>query len=61
MKEIKSAKHITPMEIAKKIGMEKEYKDALFEQELKKNHNVITGDEYEDIEKNNFIINGDGT
>jgi len=45
---------VTPMDVAKFLGAEKEYKEALNEQELKKNYDIIMGD---DIEKNNIILN----
>jgi hypothetical protein len=58
MEKIKQAKHITSMELAEKLGTDKEYKQALQEQELKANFDVIMGENIESIEENNFIING---
>lgn len=61
MKEIKQAKHITAMELAEKMGTGMEYKQALQEQELKANFDVIMSENVENIEENNFIVNGDKT
>ena len=49
---------VTPMDVAKFLGVEKEYKEALNEQELKKNHDIIMSD---DVEKNNSMDNDGGT
>ena len=43
---------VTPMDVAKFLGIEKEYKEVLFEQELKENHDIIMSD---NIEENNTI------
>lgn len=51
MEKIQQAKLITPMDVAKLLGVEKEYKDVLFEQELKRNHDIIMSDDFEN--KNN--------
>lgn len=53
-KTITPAKPITGLDIAKKIGQEKEYLEALQEQEIKKNFNALMG---ETPEENNSIIN----
>lgn len=58
MEEIKQAKHISSDELAKKLGCEKTYKQALQEQELKANFDAIMGENIDCIEKNNYIING---
>lgn len=58
MGEIKQAQHITPIQVAKKLGNEMEYVQALQEQELKMNFDAIMGENIESIEKNNYIING---
>jgi len=55
MEKLKQAKLITPMDVAKILGVEKEYKEILFEQELKRNHDIIMGDDFEN--KNNCIDN----
>ena len=52
MKKEDKIRTITPMDVAKFLGVEKEYKEALFEQELKENHDIIMND---NIEKNNTI------
>ena len=42
---------ITPMDVAKLMGMEEEYREALFGEELKKNYDAIMGkDEIADDE-----------
>lgn len=56
MKEIKEAKPITPMDLAKILGVQKEYAEMLFEQQLKKNKDIVIGDDFEN-EKNNIIDN----
>lgn len=58
MGEIKQAQHITPIQVAKKLGNEMEYVQALQEQELKMNFDAIMDENIESIEKNNYIING---
>jgi hypothetical protein len=40
----------TAKDVAKFIGMENEYNDALLEQELKQAYDTIMGDEYEVID-----------
>jgi hypothetical protein len=52
MKKKDKTRTITPMDVAKFLGVENEYKEALFEQELKENHDIIMND---DIEKNNTM------
>ena len=52
MKKKDKTRIVTPMDVAKFLGVEKEYKEALFEQELKENHDIIMND---DIKKNNTI------
>lgn len=47
---IKKAKLYTPLELARILGVEKEYREILFEQELKKNHDII-------MDENNSIDN----
>lgn len=56
MEDIKQAKSITPMDLAKVLGVEKEYLDELFEQQLNKNKKIIMSDDFEN-EKNNTIDN----
>jgi len=53
-KTIKPANPITGLDIAKKLGQEKEYLQALQEQEIKKNFDILMG---EIPEENNQIIN----
>ena len=50
--KLKPAEEITAEDVANFLGTEKEYKDALFEEELKKNYETIMSD---DFEKNNII------
>jgi hypothetical protein len=52
MKNKDKARTVTPMDVAKFLGVEKEYKEVLFEQELKENHDIIMSD---NIEENNTI------
>jgi hypothetical protein len=52
MKSKDKARTVTPMDVAKFLGVEKEYKEVLFEQELKVNHDIIMSD---NIEENNTI------
>ena len=52
MKKKDKTRTITPMDVAKFLGVEKEYKEVLFEQELKENHDIIMSD---NIEENNTI------
>jgi hypothetical protein len=59
MKKVKKAKLVTPLDVAKFLGVEKEYKEALFEQELKKNYDIVMGNDIE--ENNNPIDKGDDT
>jgi hypothetical protein len=59
MEKLKQAKLITPIDIAKLLGVEKEYKEVLFEQELKRNHDIIMSDDLEN--KNNIIDNDNNT
>ena len=42
---------VTPMDVAKFIGMEKEYREALNEQELKRNYDIIMGEAEENNSK----------
>jgi len=51
MEKLKQAKLITSLDIAKVLGVEKEYNEILFEQELKRNHDTIMSDDFEN--KNN--------
>ena len=39
-------KEITSLDIAKLLGVEKEYCDVLFEQQLKENYEIIMGDQF---------------
>jgi hypothetical protein len=52
MKSKDKTRTVTPMDVAKFLGIEKEYKEVLFEQELKENHDIIMSD---NIEENNTI------
>ena len=52
MKNKDKTRTVTPMDVAKFLGVEKEYKEVLFEQELKENHDIIMND---NIEENNTI------
>ena len=52
MKKKDKTRTVTPMDVAKFLGIEKEYKEVLFEQELKENHDIIMSD---NIEENNTI------
>jgi hypothetical protein len=52
MKNKDKTRTVTPMDVAKFLGVEKEYKEALFEQELKENHDIIMSN---NIEENNTI------
>ena len=52
MKNKDKTRTVTPMDVAKFLGVEKEYKEVLFEQELKENHDIIMSD---NIEENNTI------
>ena len=52
MKNKDKTRTVTPMDVAKFLGIEKEYKEVLFEQELKENHDIIMSD---NIEENNTI------
>ena len=42
-------KEITSLDIAKLLGVEKEYSDVLFEQQLKENYETIMGDQFTQI------------
>lgn len=42
------AKKITSLDVAKMLGVEKEYKEILFEQELKKNFDIIMSEEVDE-------------
>ena len=61
MKEIKPAAHVTSTDVAKVLGVENEYREALFEQELKRNYDILMSEEVQDTQKNkcmnNSIIN----
>jgi hypothetical protein len=52
MKNKDKTRTVTSMDVAKFLGVEKEYKEVLFEQELKENHDIIMSD---NIEENNTI------
>jgi hypothetical protein len=54
MEENVEKRTVTPMDVAKFLGVEKEYREALNEEELKKNHDIIMSD---DVEKNNTMEN----
>jgi len=60
MKSNNEAKHITSLDVAKVLGVEKEYREALFEQELKKNYETVMSDVFVH-EKNNSIDNDNDT
>lgn len=59
MEKINQVKKITPLDVARLLGVENEYKEVLFEQERKRNLDVIMGDVIQD-EKNNINDNDDG-
>ena len=44
------AGRVTPRDVAKYIGLGKEYDEALLEQQLKQAYDTIMGDEYEAID-----------
>ena len=50
MEYVNNSRRITPRDVAKFIGMEKEYDDALLEQQLKQAYDTIMGDDYEVID-----------
>ena len=41
-------KEVTPLDVAKYLGVEELYKEVLFEQELKKNYEIIMSDNPEE-------------
>lgn len=45
---MKEAKKITSKDVAKLLGVEKEYNDMLFEEELKKNFDIIMSEDTEE-------------
>lgn len=49
---------VTPMDVAKFLGVEKEYREAVNEQELKRNHDIIMSD---NVNENNSIDNDNET
>ena len=50
-------KEITPMDVAKLLGVEKEYDDLLIEKELKEAYDTIMSDEFKDLtETENKIL-----
>ena len=58
MKRLEPAKEITAKDIAKMLGMEEAYNEALLEEELKRNEEIIMSDDFED-EKNNIKEDND--
>ena len=61
--KIKPAKLITPEDLAEKLGIKEQYLDAKFEEELKRNHDIIMGDDYVslefDIDEDNHTEDGE--
>jgi len=53
MRKINEAKSITSMDVAKLLGVEEEYRDALFEQELDEERERFINSEF--VNENNCI------